>query len=74
MLVRVGVPTAAKGTGVEILGPANAGISRIQDVYRKILYLKGTDAGQVQKVRDLLQRYIEINQGFSKLGIQYEVE
>ncbi len=65
---------AAKGTGVEILGPANAGISRIQDVYRKILYLKGTDAGQVQKVRDLLQRYIEINQGFSKLGIQYEVE
>ena len=65
---------AAKGSGVEILGPADESVAKMQDMFRKVLYLKGVDAKQVERVRERLQSYIEINEGFSSLGIQYEVE
>ena len=65
---------AAKGSGVEILGPADESVAKMQDMFRKVLYLKGADAKQVERVRERLQSYIEINEGFSSLGIQYEVE
>ena len=65
---------AAKDTGVEILGPADESVAKMQDIFRKVLYLKGSDPAKVAFVRDRLQSYIEINEGFASLGIQYEVE
>ena len=65
--------TAAK-YHVQVLGPADESIAKIQDVYRKVLYLKGSDRSQVRAVRRMLERYIDCNQGFSSLTVQYEVE
>ena len=60
--------------GVEVMGPTEESISKVQDIYRKVLYLKGPDGGAVRTVREKVQSYIEINEGFNGLGIQFEVE
>ena len=65
---------AAEGKRVAVLGPTDESISKIQDVYRKLLYLKSPDARAVKAVRDRLIQYIEINEGFRTLNIQFEVE
>ena len=65
---------AAAPLKVAVLGPTDEPIARIQDVYRKVMYLKAPDAGAVRKVREKLQQYIEINEGFKSLLIQYKVE
>ena len=66
----------AAGTdrSVAVLGPADETIAKLQDQYRKVLYLKGYDRERVRRIREKLQQYIEINEGFNALSIQYEVE
>ena len=57
-----------------MLGPVDEPIAKIQDVYRKVMYLKAPDAGAVRKAREKLQQYIDVNEGFRTLTIQYKVE
>ncbi len=56
---------------VSVLGPSDDGIGKIQDIYRKVLYLKGMDKEQVRGVRAAIERYIEINEGFNRITVQY---
>ncbi|MDO4475673.1 MAG: primosomal protein N' [Lachnospiraceae bacterium] len=64
---------AAGGSELLVLGPAPETIARIQDQYRRVLYLKHDRAETVQAVRRKLENYIEINEGFKSLQIQFEV-
>ncbi len=63
---------AAKGSGVAILGPTDEVIAKIQDQYRKVLYLKGDNRAVMTAVRERIEKYIEINDGFNPLTITYE--
>ncbi len=58
----------------QVLGPADETVTRIADQYRKVLYLKANNAKEVQLLREKLDRYIEINEGFKHVLIQYDVE
>ena len=58
--------------GVEIIGPANPGISKINDVYRKVLYLKSQRYDTLVKIKNKMEEYIEINSGFNKMRIQFD--
>ena len=64
----------SKDRQVRVLGPADEPISKVQDIYRKTLYLKGMDQEMLRILRDKLQQYIQINEGFRGLSIQYETE
>lgn len=57
---------------IEIIGPATPYISRIHDVYRKILYLKCPKYGMLIDVKNYLEQYIQINSGFLTLKIQFD--
>ncbi len=57
---------------VSILGPADEAISRIADVWRKVLYIKGGTGAYIRAVRGRLEKYIESNEGFSNIEITYE--
>ena len=59
---------------VAVLGPTEEPIARLQDQYRRVLYLKGLSRAHLVRVREKLQQYIEMNEGFTGLNIQYEVE
>lgn len=57
---------------VEIIGPASPGIGRINDVYRKVLYLKTERYDTLIKMKNQLEKYIEVNSGFDRMRIQFD--
>jgi primosomal protein N' (replication factor Y) len=55
-----------------ILGPVDEPVARIADVWRMVLYMKGTGSAPLRRARGWLEKYIEINPGFSSIDITYE--
>ena len=70
--VRKFLEKVIKDAPIAILGPTDEVVARIADVWRQVLYLKGTEGAAVRKVRVWLEKYIEINEGFSNIEITYE--
>ncbi len=60
------------GGGLHMIGPADAAVGKVNDVYRKVIYLKHKDEKILNAIKDKLERYIEINSGFRKLYIQFD--
>ena len=56
----------------EILGPGDEPVARIQDIYRKVMYLKHPDVRVVLLARKKMEEYVEMNHGFDSITIRYE--
>ena len=57
---------------VQLIGPADEAVAKINDMYRRVLYIRGADGQLLSKIREQLERYIEINKGFASMYIQYD--
>ena len=57
---------------VQVIGPASPGIDKIRDVYRRVIYLKSLRYDTLVKIKDMMEKYIEINSGFDKMRIQFD--
>lgn len=60
------------GTKIEVIGPASPGIGKINDIFRKVLYLKSEKYDTLIVVKNWLEQYIELNRGFDKMRIQFD--
>ena len=58
---------------LQIIGPAPEAVSKVQDMYRQVIYVKGKTASDLIRMRRLLERYIEMNSGFAEVYIQYDL-
>ena len=47
-------------------------IKKINDVYRKVIYVKTADYHDLVVLKDRTEKYIEINSGFDKMRIQFD--
>ena len=56
----------------QVIGPANPYVGKVNDVYRKILYLKSEDYQMLIRIKNRMERYIEINRGFANMRIQFD--
>ena len=57
---------------VRVIGPAPEQISKVKDMYRQALYLKGKDDTSLKTLRKHLEEYIAINPGFRDIYMQYD--
>ena len=57
---------------LKVIGPASPYVAKVNDVYRRILYLKGADYGLLVEMKNRMEQYIEINSGFRTLWIQFD--
>lgn len=57
---------------LKVIGPAAPGIGKVNDVYRKVLYLKAEQYGLLVRMKNYLEQYIEVNEGFRKMRIQFD--
>ncbi len=57
---------------VELIGPASPGIAKINDIYRKVLYLKTKRYDTLVTMKNRLEQYIEVNAGFNTMRIQFD--
>ena len=57
---------------VQLIGPARESVAKISDLYRFVLYVKASSPEVLFSLRERLERYIEINSGFSNIYIQFD--
>ena len=55
-----------------MIGPAYASVGKVKDIYRQVIYLKHEKQETLVRIKDQLEKYIEINSGFRKLYIQFD--
>lgn len=61
-----------KGQNYQVIGPAVPAVGKVQDVYRRILYVKDHEPERLIKLKDQIEAYVEINSGFRDLHIQFD--
>lgn len=57
-----------------VIGPSDESIARIQEVYRKVLYVKADQTEQLTAIKERLEQYIEANEGYRNVTIQFDME
>ena len=61
-----------KDEEIQIIGPAAESVSKINDMYRSVLYIRDQSGERLVQMREKLERYIEINRGFDPIYIQFD--
>ena len=60
------------GKMVQVIGPANATIARISDVYRKVIYMKTPDYSDLVRIKDRLEWYVQDNKDYNNVSVQFD--
>ena len=59
--------------GIMKIGPSDGVISKINDVYRKVIYLKHQDVEEIIVMKDIIERFKENNkEEYKNIGIQFD--
>ena len=62
----------AKKTQARVIGPADESVSKVADIYRKVIYVRHGRKEVLDQIKERTEQYIEINRGFDKITIQYD--
>lgn len=57
---------------IQIVGPADATIARVNDVYRKVIYIKTKDYQDLVLLKDRLEYYMKDNRDFQNVSVQFD--
>ena len=57
---------------IQIVGPADATIARVNDVYRKVIYIKTKDYQKLVLLKDRMESYIKDNRDFGQVSVQFD--
>lgn len=63
----------AKEKRVSVIGPTEASIGKINDIYRQVFYLKSVDEKKLIFLRDRMEQYIE-GRGGGKTRVQFDFD
>ena len=63
---------ASRDGSVKIIGPSSPAINKINDVYRKVFYLKSSKYDTLIDAKNKMEEYIEINSGFNNIRVQFD--
>lgn len=58
--------------GVAVIGPADAAISKVNDVYRRVIYMKTSDYLRLIAMKDGIEREISQNPNYRDINIQFD--
>ena len=70
MFIREKIPCR----GLTVLGPTDEAVAKIQDIYRKVIYIKHADRAAMTAVIGMIGRYIDANEGFAPLTVTVEAD
>ena len=59
---------------LHIIGPAPESVSKVKDRYRMVIYLKYRESAPLIRIRELMEKYIEINPGYREIQVQYDLQ
>lgn len=57
---------------VQVIGPADAAVSKINDVYRKVIYLKSADYNRLIGIKDEIEKGFSNPENAKEINIQFD--
>ncbi len=63
---------AFAGRPIQLIGPADATIARVNDVYRKVIYIKTKEYQDLVLLKDRLEYYMKDNRDFGRVSVQFD--
>lgn len=63
---------ALPGERIQMIGPADASIARVNDVYRKVIYIKAKDYQNLVLLKNELEYYVKDNRDFQNVSVQFD--
>ena len=57
---------------VQLVGPADASISKINDIFRKVIYLKTQKYDTLVELKNVVEKHIRDNSFFRNVSVQYD--
>ncbi len=61
-----------KLSGLSVIGPANATVAKVKDIYKKVIYFKHEDYQELVKIKDVLEKFVNSHREFAKVTIQFD--
>ncbi|MDY3767207.1 MAG: primosomal protein N' [Lachnospiraceae bacterium] len=58
---------------VSVIGPADEQIAKINDMYRKVMYIKYKEQQMLLKIKERVEQYIRANEGYRTILIQFDM-
>lgn len=60
------------GNDIQIIGPTAPAVAKVKDSYRRMIYVKQESYRTLTKIKNQLERYIEINSGYNHIMVQFD--
>ncbi len=57
---------------MQVIGPADAAVAKVNDIYKKVLYLKAEDYGKLVGIKNRLEHFMRDNRAFSDTIVQFD--
>ena len=57
---------------IRIIGPADANVARINDVYRKVIYIKSREYDILVKIKDFIEARFEVMEENKRASVQFD--
>ena len=65
---------SGKLLGLQMIGPAEASVAKVKDVYRKVLYFKHEDYSVLVQIKDVLEQFVNRHREFRDVMIQFDFD
>lgn len=63
---------ASQSPEVQVIGPAPAGINKINDIYRQVIYLKYGEYHRLVDIKNYLEGYYHFSEQFTGVNLQFD--
>jgi len=58
--------------GAQVIGPAPATLSKVNDIYRRVLYIKHREYAYLINVKNYLEGYFSYSENFEGCNLQFD--
>jgi len=62
----------ASSDRVYMVGPADAAVAKVNDIYKKVIYLRGADYQNLVQIKDRIESYVADNTAYKNTIIQFD--
>ncbi len=61
-----------KLSGLALVGPANAPVAKVKDIYKKVIYFKHKEYQELVNIKDVLEAFVAGHREFAAVTIQFD--
>ena len=65
---------AEKRKGISVLGPSDAAVSKVNDIYKKVIYLRAKEYDSLVEMKDFVEKKVKDHTAFKNTIVQFDFD